>query len=217
MKILIIVLSHNDNGTYSKFYEAQKNTWDSINVEGVETYYLFGNHNTDEIVDKNILVNVGESFENAGHKTLKSFILLKDMDYQYIFRTNSSSYVDKKMLLDFISDKPTEKYYSGYIGNHNGIIFSSGSGFFLSRDLVSLLIENADKWDHNNIDDVAIGDLLKKLGYTPEFNSRFDVNDNENIPLDYFHYRLKTPNREFDIQNMFQIKKIKDENELKQI
>ena len=62
MKILIIVLSHNDNGTYSKFYEAQKNTWDSITVEGVETYYLFGNHNTDEIVDKNILVK-----KNSGY------------------------------------------------------------------------------------------------------------------------------------------------------
>ena len=52
MKILIIVLSHNDNGgVYSKFYEAQKNTWDSLNVDGINTYYLFGNHDKNEIID----------------------------------------------------------------------------------------------------------------------------------------------------------------------
>ena len=42
MKILIIVLSYNDNGgPYSKFYETQKKTWDSVIVDNVETFYLF--------------------------------------------------------------------------------------------------------------------------------------------------------------------------------
>jgi len=141
MKILIIVLSHNDGGIYSLFYESQKKTWDSVVVDDVETYYLFGNHHCDEIVNKEILVNVSESgINNCGYKTLKSFILTKNIKYDYIFRTNSSSYVDKKMLLEYIKDKPIEKYYSGVIGFHGGIKFSSGSGYFISRDLVNLIM-----------------------------------------------------------------------------
>ena len=53
MNILILVLSCNDNGIYSKFFETQKNTWDSINVEGIETFYFFGDHDKDEIVENN--------------------------------------------------------------------------------------------------------------------------------------------------------------------
>jgi hypothetical protein len=121
MKILIIVLSHNDD-LYSKFYKSQKETWDSINISGIQTLYLFGNHNCDEIIDDKIMVNVPEIIVNnfpvnAGHKTIKSFLLTKDFDYDYIFRTNSSSYIDKKLLLDFIKDKPKNKYYSGFLGD----------------------------------------------------------------------------------------------------
>jgi len=213
MKILIIVLSYKDNNVYSKFYESQKNTWDSINVEGVETYYLFGNHHCDEIIDKEILVNVSEgNLSICGHKTLKSFILTKNIDFDYIFRTNSSSYIDKQMLVDYIKDKPKEKYYSGVIGEYyNGIKFSSGSGYFISKDLVDLVIENIHKWDHDYIDDVAIADVLRNFDIYPSANSRYDVYPNNEIPLEYFHYRLKTDDRYYDINNMYLIKKIKDE------
>jgi hypothetical protein len=211
MKILIIVLSHKDNGIYSDFYESQKKTWDSINVEGVETYYLFGNHNCDEIVGNEILVDVVENnFNNCGHKTLKSFILTKDVEYDYIFRTNSSSYVDKNLLLEYIKDKPLENYYSGVIGNHNGIKFSSGCGYFISRNLVQLLIDNSDRWNHNHIDDVLVGELLCWLGHNPTSNPRFDVGYNTNIPTNYFHYRLKTDNRINDIKNMYKIHQLKN-------
>jgi len=44
MKILILVLSLNDGGIYSKFYDTQKKTWDSIEHDNIETYYYFGNY-----------------------------------------------------------------------------------------------------------------------------------------------------------------------------
>lgn len=211
MKILIIVLSHKDNGIYSDFYESQKKTWDSINVEGVETYYLFGNHDCNEIVGNEILVDVIENnFNNCGYKTLKSFILTKDIEYDYIFRTNSSSYVDKNLLLEYIKDKPLDNYYSGVIGNHNGIKFSSGCGYFISRNLVQLLIDNSDRWNHNHIDDVLVGELLRTLGHRPTSNPRFDVEYHTDIPTNYFHYRLKTFDRINDIKNMYKIHQLKN-------
>jgi len=214
MKILIIVLSHNDD-LYSKFYKSQKETWDSINISGIQTLYLFGNHNCDEIIDDKIMVNVPETIVNnvpvnVGHKTIKSFLLTKDFDYDYIFRTNSSSYIDKKLLLDFIKDKPKNKYYSGFIGDHDKIKFASGSGFFLSKDLVEYVIEKSETWDHNLIDDVALAHLLNTYGISPYLNNRVDVSNDSEIPDNYFHYRLKTSDRLDDIRRMYLIDNIKN-------
>lgn len=216
MKVLIIVLSHNDD-LYSQFYKSQKETWDSTDTPNIQTLYLFGNHSCDEIIDDKIMVNVDEitindSHINLGHKTIKSFILTKDFDYDYIFRTNSSSYIDKKLLLDFISDKPKNNYYSGFIGEFENIKFASGSGFFLSKDLVNYIIDNSDNWDHNLIDDVALGLLLKNYGISPQLNDRMDIINDSEIPNHYFHYRLKTNNRFDDIRRMYLINDIKNKS-----
>lgn len=207
MKILIIVLSH-DNEIYTKFYRAQKETWDSIYVSGVETYYLFGNHNCDEIVSDKIMVDVSENTNTdletiCGHKTIKSFLLTNELNYDYIFRTNSSSYVDKKLLLEFIRDKPKNKYYSGTIGWYRNIKFASGSGYFLSKDLVQYVIQNSNKWDHNLIDDVALANLLQNYNIYPSLNQRIDICDDFNIPNNYYHYRFKTNDRLDDIRRMY--------------
>ena len=209
MKILILVLSYNDGKTYSDFYNAQLSTWDSIIVDGVETYYYFGNHDKNEIIDNNILVNVEEKNINiCSHKTLKAFELIKDLEFDYLFRTNSSSYIDKQKLLEFIEDKPTEKYYSGRLGSHDNIIFASGSGFFISKDVFQLLLEKSDSWEHSYIDDVLVGKLLKEFNISPHDNSRYDVHSRD-IPMDYFHYRLKTNDRKLDVENMYIIHKKK--------
>lgn len=98
MKILILVLSFNDNSIYSHFYDAQKQTWDSINIEDVNTYFYFGDNNENIIIGDKILLNVNESIINCGRKTLECFDMIKDFNFDYIFRTNSSSYIDKELL-----------------------------------------------------------------------------------------------------------------------
>lgn len=212
MKILIIVLSHDDNGgIYSKFYESQKKTWDSIIVDGVETYYLFGNHNKNEIINNKILTDViDKDIYSCGYKTIKSFELINELNYDYVFRTNSSSYVDKQKLIEYVTDKPLDDYYSGVIGYYNGINFASGSGYFLSKNLVNKVIKNSNLWNHTLIDDVAISDLLKNFNITPSKNPRYDILSNTNdIPTDYFHYRLITSDRNIDIDNMYNIFNLK--------
>jgi len=211
MKILILVLSYNDNRIYSDFYKAQKETWDSEKIDEIETYYYFGNHNKNEIVDRNILLNVTDNFKNCGHKTIKAFELIKDFEFDYVFRTNSSSYVDKKMLLEYIKTKPKFNYYSGVIGKYQDIDFASGCGYFISKDLINLVLNEKDKWSHEFIDDVAIAKLLFENNIIPSNNDRFDVLNNIEIPMNFFHYRLKNEDRNFDIKTMYHIKNKKDE------
>jgi len=49
MKILIVVLSHLDGGIYTKFFETQNESWNSVDVEGVDTFFLVGNNDEDKI------------------------------------------------------------------------------------------------------------------------------------------------------------------------
>jgi hypothetical protein len=211
MKILILVLSLNDGGIYSKFYDTQKKTWDSIEHDNIETYYYFGNHKCDEICEKNIFVNVDESLMNCGYKVLKAFELVKNFEFDFLFRTNSSSYIDKKKLYEFLSDKPKEKFYSGVIGEINRIKYASGSGFCISRDSFNLIMENKNTWDHGLVDDVSIGKILSQFEIYPIECERYNVDTHYNIPNNFLHYRLKTSEREYDIKNMIRIHESKTE------
>lgn len=212
MKILIVTLTYLDGGIYTKFFESQNESWNSIEVDGVDTFFLVGNNDKDEIDGNLIKTNVPESLINCGYKTLKAFELLKNRDYNYIFRTNSSSYVDKQMLKDYLQDKPRNNFYSGVIGNHHGIIFASGSGFIVSKNVVDLVLLKQEYWEHRFIDDVALGLLLRHLSITPVPAPRFDIQTVDNTtPTNYYHYRIKTFNRHKDCEYMksiFELKKL---------
>ena len=212
MKILIVTLTHLDGGIYTKFFESQNESWNSVEVDGVDTIFLVGNNDKDEIDGNLIKTNVPESLINCGHKTLKAFELLKNRDYDYIFRTNSSSYVDKQMLKDYLEDKPRNNFYSGVIGNHHGIIFASGSGFIVSKNVVDLVLLKQEYWEHRFIDDVALGLLLRHLSISPVPAPRFDIQTvNNTTPTNYYHYRIKTYDRLKDCEYMksiFELKKL---------
>jgi hypothetical protein len=221
MKILILVLSYKDNDIYSKFHKTQKETWDSVNVSEIKTYYYFGNNNIDEIYDNEILLNIpdGVSLINYTNKMIKAFEMIKGFNVDYIFRTSSSSYIDKKRLLKYIEDKPKNNFYSGFIGTYNNINFASGSGFFLSKDLFNLILNNKDKLNYELYDDVSVGDFLKNINIEIINNKRYDIlNESLDIEkinnkefLEYFHYRFKImANRDIDIINMKKIYKLKE-------
>ena len=190
MKILIVVLSHLDGGIYTKFFDTQNESWNSVDVEGVDTFFLVGNSDKDKVEGNLIKTNVRESLYNCGHKTIKAFELLKD----------------------YLQDKPRTNFYSGVIGNHYGIKFASGSGFIVSKNVVDLVLLKKEYWEHRFIDDVALGLLLRNLRINPTLAPRYDVETvNEKTPMNYYHYRIKTFNRDNDCQFMksiFELKKL---------
>ena len=202
MKILILVLSHNDGGIYTDFFNTQKETWDSIDEDGVKTYYYFGDSVSNHIDTNLIHLNISSDLKNCGTRTIEAFKMILDLDFDYLFRTNSSSYVDKKQLKEFLVDKPKSDFYCGIIGKHNSQKFCSGSGFFLSKDLVEELVTNHNEINFSFMDDVAFGVFFSSKDINLVQSYRYDVIDNSKIPSDYFHYRLKTKDRYNDINNM---------------
>ena len=71
--------------------------------------------------------------------------------------------------------------------------FASGSGYFISKDLIKIVITNKNKWKHGLIDDVALGVILNKVKIFPA--QRFDVKNIHNIDMNHYHYRVKTPQK----------------------
>jgi hypothetical protein len=224
MKIIILTLSENTIPLYIEFQKLQEETWDSIKVENVDNFYFFGGEKN-EIVGNKIMTNFPSDIEHCLHRTLKCIELLNDnnIDYDFIFRTNSSSYVDKELLYDFVLNLPLNGVYGGHIGKYEGISYVSGSGILMSKDLCELLILNKNNLDYSYIDDATIGKFFQENGINILPISRINIHPNIiidcldeshffEIPKNRILYRLKNNDRNFDLKSMINIYNIKYAN-----
>lgn len=220
MKILIMVLTFNEP-PYAELKRSQQATWDSIQEGGVETiYYAGGFDGYNELPHRDFMsyqeppkpwstevrFRCTDSYYYMAEKFQKALEYVKDYDYDIIFRTNSSSYVNKKRLKEFAATLPKEKLYAGWTmvdsEDHGGLVVS-GAGIFMSHDTAEILRENIDpKFEQE--EDIYCGRILRKHGITAsDDKSRYDVPTQfENIPLDRYHYRFKTGDRLWDAKNM---------------
>ena len=218
--VIILILSHYEE-PYVMLENCIKKTWVKHNLDNVKIFFYHGGAE-ESIEEDKIIINYPEGFNNIGYKTIRAFeILLQNNNFDYIFRTNSSSYVDINNLLDYLDDKPLDNFYHGVMGRHNDINFASGCGYFLSKDVVEKVVENKNKWNHQIIDDVAIAYLLGDIGIYPTPAPRLDIDSvigddfylmgrklDKNLIGKNFHFRCKTGgNRIGDVEVMNKLKK----------
>jgi hypothetical protein len=167
MKILVMVLSCM-KPPYDKLYRTQKETWDSIEVEGVETAYYFGD-------DYNLM-------HVAFREALKENW---DKEWDVLYRTNSSSYVNKQLLKDYLQDKQTTGLW---IGDETG--YNSGASFIISRDLAEILMNEIPD-GFQQYEDLLASNIISAKGYKTEIGQRcYYDHDNKNY-FDCYHIRCK--------------------------
>ena len=218
INIVILVLSEDTIPLYIEFKKLQEQTWDSYSIDGVKTYYFFGGGEDNKIVGNEIITKFPKNIENALQRTIKSLEILKNngIEYDFIFRTNSSSYIDKELLYNFVYSIPLNKIYGGHIGRYGDIPYVSGSGILISKDLCELMIINKDNFDYSLIDDVSIGKLFKENRINIFPISRINIHPNtiidcldethfSEIPKNRIMYRLKNNDRNFDLKSMITI------------
>jgi hypothetical protein len=112
-----------------------------------------------------IVTDTPEDWCLIGLKTIEAFkFILKNYDFDYIFRTNTSSYLDTRQLLKYLEDQPKSGLYSGVIDQVFGSMkFVSGAGILMSKDVVQRVCEKEDNWKHGLADDVALSSLVAEL------------------------------------------------------
>lgn len=182
-RVLILVLSSHVP-PYDRLHAVQRQTWDSVAVDGVETQYYFCD-------------TWAETYSKFG----PALDLALTGNWTHLFRTNSSSYVCKRKLREFCSTLPVEHCFCGISGEFRGVPYTSGSGTILSRDAVHVLrealrhpprIPGEKKLLEGQCEDVFIGVALGARGIriTPGAQ-RFDYWATEHRgPLpDIYHYR----------------------------
>ena len=131
MKLIILILA-SDNDLYLQC----QNMWRSYmnthpNIKSYFIKYKVGLNNDVILENDTIFINGNESLmPGCLVKTLESInYLLKNEDFDYIFRTNMSRCLDLHKLYNLLNNYKND--YSGVIGCHNNIKFASGAGILL--------------------------------------------------------------------------------------
>jgi hypothetical protein len=214
MKILILVLSCLDEPYYS-LMKKQQDTWDSVENENIRTIYYYGKGGGFKKIKENSYEYGAECPDSFKMMYRKFYLLLKEIindDWDYIFRTNSSSYVDKENLLKFMQNLPSKNGYGGVSSQcviENSIIcFVSGAGIFLSKDAASVIVNSDYSSDEESIsEDVYIGKILNNKDIYPTFGAqRVDLDSNHYSDLNTYHFRCSSnTDRQIDLDRMEEI------------
>ena len=137
-------------------------------------------------------------------------------NYDYVIRTNLSSFYYFPNLLKYLKTLPKEKCYNAVVGYYDGQTFGGGAGIIFSRDVVELMIMNKSELsDYSSYpDDVAIAKFLRNYDIEVTPAPRVDiytysswVENMNTIPSDAFHFRFKNAHDHLRLTEEVQMQK----------
>ena len=204
IKILILILSSN---TYpsSRNKKAIKKTWGSDLSDNFRIIF-YESGKDEKIVEDTLFVETDTSTKNLGLKLLLALDWCnKNVDYDFIFRTNTSSFVNTMELENYILANLIDKEYvycgtplvRDYKESNKKINFLSGAGIIFNKKTIQLILKKKNQWDHNEWEDVSIGKLLGENNIPFTDGKRQDIENNfyDNIiDKTNYHYRCRLDN-----------------------
>jgi hypothetical protein len=145
MKILILVQSI-EVREYPELIKKQKETWDSVEVPDVKTIFYYQDPEKDALIGQDMYIKSNISMHFMFNVFIEALKRSLEFDWDFVFRTDNSTYVNKSLLKEILSTKPTKAYYAGssYSGkvskNITRLPFKWGEGIVLSRDIAEFLV-----------------------------------------------------------------------------
>ena len=204
IKVLILILS---SSTYpsNRNKKAIKKTWGS-NLSGNFRIIFYESGEDEKIVGDTLFVKTDTSTKNLGQKLLLALDwCTNNVDYDFIFRTNTSSFVNTMELENYILANLIEKEYvycgiplvRDYKESDKKINFLSGAGIIFNKKTVQLILKKKDQWDHQEWEDVSLGKLLGENNIPFTNGKRQDIKNNfynNVIDKTNYHYRCRLDN-----------------------
>lgn len=202
-KVLILVLCSRNYLSYISSNK-QKKIWQK-NFENIQIHHFVGKeYQSEREVDyisqnqnKYLEIETNDNYDNIAKKTLLAFDKIStNYEFDYVFRTNTSSFIDLRKFKNFILNNTDSLDYAGSVLKvKEGDLIASGAGFFLSRKNIQTILDNREYFDVSLPDDVAIARLLKTFNINPTNIIRKDVksipNPREVLNSKHFHYRCR--------------------------
>ena len=165
MKTVLIYVLSAEMGPYPELREASAGTWDVEQVPWTETLY----YSASSVPSAGVMVNIpiADGLYEMGRKDLAAFEwALKNSAFDYMARVNASCYTRKRKVSKLVQDLPDTGVFRGLCGPGPGGRYMWGGGqFIISRDVVAAMVFNAAKWDHTQMEDVAMTRLVQQMGY----------------------------------------------------
>jgi len=212
IKILMLILA-TDGEPYSLFQQQ----WEKIvnSNQNIDCYFYKGDSSINDeiqIINNTILVKIEEKYETVYEKTMRVFKYFYDKldKYDFIYRPNMSSFIRFDKYLEACKFFPRSNLCAALIGYYHGSMpFPSGSGFTMSCDVLKKIVDMNPLYIY--MDDITIGKALIDLNITILAQPRFDILSCvsvDNIPSTFYHYRIKTENRGYDVEIFSSLVKI---------
>lgn len=197
-KVTVLFLAiYNETPDYIQMYRSHVNYLNYLKYKFKPTYYfvIFKDLGDDEYLvdDKNYMlyINGRETFiPGILDKTIKALDVIHNklkLEYDFIFRTNISTFIHFENTLSYLkkfAEPKKEMYYIGpavtlqWLDNACGIVdkrywgtkYCSGTCIIISYALVENIIINREKIHYNIIDDVSIGHYISQVENVKKIN-----------------------------------------------
>lgn len=202
-------------------------------TRGVDCFFYKGDPNLSEpaiLKGDTLWIRIEEDWNTVYEKTLRAFEFFLPVlpNYDFVYRTNLSTFTTFLELLDYCSGLPKVDCCAAVVGgipetaeDRDSLkyphTFPGGNGFILSPNLVHRIVTEKEPLDHQ--DDVTIGNALRKWGIRIHEFVRPDFQDSgiwyvNNLHLlqpheasispkrIMFSYRFKTTDRNKDLRMM---------------
>lgn len=229
-KIIVLVMcaSNKRNTDYLALERCIKNTWFNIQHPDTEIIFYKGWESYKKIETPiyrtpDLILPVIDRLELLNEKTLMAFEWINtNYNFEYIYRSNLGAYVNTSRLVTFLEDKPKEKFYCGIKEQEQYGPFASGAGYFLSKDLIDLILKYKSNWPSTVVqpDDQTLGYFMHVMRVPVHLGAKrknicnnlitYNINDVKTyvprIPEEeLYHIRLRSSDRKLDIENMKKI------------
>lgn len=165
MKTVLVYVLTSPDPPYPQLMDTSLATWDTVEAPGVST--LFYSNRQSKQHPKLIQFQCPGSLYDMGRKDLLAYEwALKNRDWDYMARVSASCYVKKQTLARYVQDLPATNLFRG-VGAHKpeGTPYIwGGTHYVISRDVVQAMVDHKAKWNHAEMEDVAMSVLVSSLG-----------------------------------------------------
>lgn len=183
---------------FTGMFRAARETWDAAEPPNVQTYWYVGDNSASKPgainhVTRTILAPCSDDLDHRHTKFQHALRTVWGWDWDMMFRTNVSSYVDKAMTLAKAKTLPRHNCYCGKSGGD----FASGCGVFLSRNVCEILMNEIRGDEPIRAEDWHMGQILAEHGIfvTPgaeRYDYWWNAGPHGTVEIvDCYHYRCK--------------------------
>ena len=160
-KVIFLIISSDNEPVYAQMKELSPKYY-SLFSDKIKFFFIENRQIDNQVIEDNnfLYVNGSESFiPGIYQKSIKAIEYVNNKySYDYIIRTNLSTFWHMENLFKFLDIKPKEKFAAGYAFQG----FISGTGIIMSHDVGNIVVSNPTSSYIG--DDLAISQTIQSHG-----------------------------------------------------